>query len=76
MTRASESQWSGPYAEFGDALYEKGFLKEHEKAILKWCEDQEITLSAKKRSKLLKLDTWKSQASLIDAANVLKSEIG
>ncbi|MGK2740336.1 type I restriction-modification system subunit M [Tepidicaulis sp. LMO-SS28] len=67
-------EWA--YAEFGDALYEKGFLKEHEKAILKWCEDQEITLSAKNRSKLLKLDTWKSQASLIDAANVLKSEIG
>lgn len=67
-------EWA--YAEFGDALYEKGFLKEHEKAILKWCEDQEITLSAKNRSRLLKLDTWKSQASLIDAANVLKSEIG
>ena len=67
-------EWA--YAEYGDALYEKGFLKEHEKSILKWCEDQEITLSAKNRSKLLKLDTWKSQASLIDAANVLKSEIG
>lgn len=67
-------EWA--YAEFGDALYEKGFLKEHEKAILKWCEDQEITLSAKNRSKLFKLDTWKSHASLIDAANVLKSEIG
>lgn len=67
-------EWA--YSEFGDALYEKGGLKEHEKAILKWCEDQEITLSAKNRAKLLKLDTWKTQAALIEVANALKSDIG
>lgn len=64
------------YGEWGDALYQNGVLKEHEKAILNWCEDNDISLSAKNRTKLLKLDTWTKQAALIEAAKALMANIG
>lgn len=46
------------WEEHGDQVYETGFLKDHSKDILKWCEDEEITLNAKARSKLLDVKHW------------------
>lgn len=42
-------EWA--YGEWGDDLYEDGVLKQHEKDILKWCEENDISLSAKNRTK-------------------------
>jgi len=67
-------EWA--YGEWGDDLYEDGVLKQHEKDILKWCEENDLSLNAKNRSKLLKLETWQKQASLIETATLLMSNIG
>ena len=67
-------EWA--YGEWGDDLYTDGVLKQHEKDILKWCEESDISLSAKNRTKLFKLDTWQKQAALIETATMLMNEIG
>lgn len=48
----------------GDRVYEPGFLKAHSKDILKWCADQQITLNAKARGKLLEVKHWQSLREL------------
>lgn len=55
-----EHLWAG----HGDQVYETGFLKDHSKDILKWCEDEEITLNAKARGKLLDVKYWQSLRDL------------
>lgn len=67
-------EWA--YGEWGDDLYNAGVLKQHEKEILKWCEENDISLSSKNRAKLLKLETWKKQAALIETATTLMNEMG
>ena len=67
-------EWA--YGEWGDDLYNAGVLKQHEKEILKWCEENDISLSAKNRTKLFKLETWQKQAGLIETATMLMNEIG
>jgi type I restriction enzyme M protein len=67
-------EWA--HSKWGDDLYKAGVLKQHEKEILKWCEENDISLSAKNRTKLLKLETWKKQAALIETAMILMNEIG
>lgn len=67
-------EWA--YGEWGDDLYNVGVLKQHEKEILKWCEENDISLSSKNRAKLLKLETWKKQAALIETATTLMNEMG
>ncbi|ALP53306.1 DNA methylase [Candidatus Tenderia electrophaga] len=67
-------QWA--YGQYGDAIYEKATLKQHEKAILAWCEENEISLNAKNRKKLLSVDTWQKQLNLVEAATTLMQAIG
>lgn len=67
-------EWA--YGEWGNDLYNAGVLKQHEKEILKWCEENDISLSSKNRAKLLKLETWKKQAALIETATTLMNEMG
>ena len=67
-------EWA--YGEWGNDLYNAGVLKQHEKEILKWCEENDISLSAKNRTKLFKLETWQKQATLIETATMLMNEIG
>ena len=64
------------YQQFGDSLYETGTLKQQEKAILKWCEEQEIALNTKNRKKLLSLDTWQKQLKLLTTAQTLLDALG
>ena len=67
-------EWA--YGEWGDDLYEDGVLKQYEKDILKWCEENDLSLSTKNRSKLFKLETWQKQAALIETATMLMDEMG
>lgn len=67
-------QWI--YQQWGDAVYQPGYLVQHEKAILAWCEDNELGLNAKNRSKLLSLDTWLKQQNLMQTAQALMAAIG
>ncbi|QFY44611.1 SAM-dependent DNA methyltransferase [Candidatus Methylospira mobilis] len=67
-------QWI--YQQWGDAVYRPGCLEQHEKNILAWCEDNELGLNAKNRSKLLSLDTWLKQQNLMQTAQALMAAIG
>jgi type I restriction enzyme M protein len=67
-------QWI--YQQWGDAVYQPGCLAQHEKTILAWCEDNELGLNAKNRSKLLSLDTWLKQQNLMQTAQALMAAIG
>ncbi|MEE9423485.1 MAG: class I SAM-dependent DNA methyltransferase [Methylococcales bacterium] len=64
------------YAEYGDALYEKASLKEKEKAILKWCEDNALELNNKTQKKLLDIKLWEKHQNLVQIANSLMQSIG
>ena len=67
-------QWI--YQQWGDDVYQPGCLEQHEKAILAWCEDNELGLNAKNRSKLLSLDTWLKQQNLMQTAQALMAVVG
>jgi len=64
------------YETHGNKLYEAGFLKEQQKSTLEWCEENEISLNAKARTKLLDLKAWQKQLNLVTIANELMAEIG
>ncbi|MEM0514056.1 class I SAM-dependent DNA methyltransferase [Pseudoalteromonas sp. YIC-827] len=59
------------YDVHGDSVYEKGYLKANEKAILSWCEDNDISLNAKAKSKLFAQDTWENGRLLVELAKQL-----
>jgi len=65
-------QWS--YNEFGDEVYTK--LKDHEKEILSWCEQNDLNLSNKNRKKLLSSKIWNKQKELLELAETLYKAIG
>ena len=50
-------QWA--WKTFGEEVYTK--LKDHEKEILGWAEENDLNLSSKNRKKLLSSKTWKKQ---------------
>lgn len=65
-------QWA--FETFGDKVYTN--LKDLEKEILNWCEDNEIDLNAKKRKTLVSASLWKKQKDILDVATVLLDKIG
>lgn len=77
---AEPMQWA--YGQWGAALYQAAQagqphpLKTHEKAMLKWCEDQEFALNAKTRAKLLSVETWQKHDMLIKVCEMLRRELG
>lgn len=73
------------YAEYGDDIYKntgfgsdqkKSFLKSIEKEILAWCEENEISLNAKARTKLLDVKHWLALRTVMETAQNLMSDIG
>lgn len=64
------------YQEHGERVYEAGFLKSIEKAILSWCEDNDISLNTKAKSKLLDVKHWLSLQALHRVATELMAAIG
>ena len=64
------------YQTYGDAVYEAGELKKHEKAILTWCEDNEISLNAKNKKKLLDVNTWQKQYDILRCGEALMAAVG
>lgn len=64
------------WEEHGEQVYDKGFLKEHSKAIIAWCEDQGIILNAKQRSKLTDTKAWAELRNLLEAGTMLMEAIG
>ncbi|MEI8657299.1 type I restriction-modification system subunit M [Vibrio sp. Hal054] len=78
------------YAEHGERVYEKtapennkegsekkkSFLKSIEKDILSWCEDNDISLNAKAKAKLLDVKHWLALKALLETAETLMADIG
>ncbi|HDX4052083.1 TPA: SAM-dependent DNA methyltransferase [Enterobacter soli] len=73
------------YAEYGDDVYKntgfgsdqtKSFLKSIEKEIFAWCEENEISLNAKARTKLLDVKHWLALRTGLEIAQNLMSDIG
>lgn len=64
------------FAEHGEKVYDKGFLKGISKDILKWCEDNGISINTKAKAKLLDEKYWKKLRDILEAANLLMNEIG
>lgn len=67
------------YAEYGEAVYKVDFFSANEKAkekeIITWCEDNDISLNAKAKAKLLSNDTWENGRLLVELANKLGETI-
>jgi type I restriction enzyme M protein len=67
------------YAEYGEDVYKADFFsandKAKEKEILSWCEDNDISLNAKAKAKLLSNDTWENSRLLVALANKLGEAI-
>jgi type I restriction enzyme M protein len=64
------------FEEHGDKVYDKGFLKGISKDILEWCEDNDISLNTKAKTKLLDEKYWQKLRAILEAANLLMQEIG
>ena len=64
------------WGEYGERVYESGFLKSETKAILAWCEEQDITLNAKQRTKLTDTKMWTALRDLMNTGLTLMEDIG
>lgn len=73
------------YEEQGERVYEKtgygtekkkSFLKSIEKDILSWCEENDISLNAKAKAKLLDVKHWLALKALLETAETLMADIG
>ncbi|MEQ6203918.1 class I SAM-dependent DNA methyltransferase [Sulfitobacter sp. HNIBRBA2951] len=64
------------WGEYGDRVYESGVLKSQTKAILAWCEEQDITLNAKQRTKLTDTKMWTALRDLMNTGLTLMEDIG
>lgn len=65
-------EWA--YQEYGEEVYTN--IAKHEKAILDWCERQELNLNAKQARTLTAQATWTKQLELFDIATQLLHRIG
>lgn len=73
------------YTQHGDKVYatsgygeagNKSFLKSIEKDILKWCEDNDLSLNAGNKNKLLDVKHWQKLQALYQAAEQLLQVMG
>ena len=63
------------YGEHGDAVYADA-LADNRQEILKWCEDNDISLNAKSRTKLLDVKYWTKLRDLHDAGVQVMQALG
>ena len=64
------------YQEYGDKVYEEGFLKEEEQVVVAWCEANDVGLNAKAKAKLLDAAFWLRLQSLVGVASALMAVVG
>lgn len=64
------------YETYADKVYEKGFLKSISKDLYRWCEEYEISLSAKDKTKLTDEKYWLKLRRVFESAEVLMRQIG
>jgi type I restriction enzyme M protein len=73
------------YNEYGELVYEatghgkdgkQSFLKSIDQAVINWCEDNDISLNAKAKTKLLDVKVWQGLKTLHDNATALMQAMG
>lgn len=64
------------YAEYGEDVYQTGFLKSVESTTLAWCEENEINLNTKAKKKLLDNENWLKLRNIYQMAVELLNEFG
>jgi type I restriction enzyme M protein len=64
------------YAQYGENVYQKGFLKNVESTTLSWCEENDITLNTKAKKKLLDIENWLKLRNVYQMAVELLTEFG
>ena len=64
------------YSVHSDEVYQAGYLKANDKAILQWCEDNHISVNTKNKNKLLDDKYWNKLLAVYHAAQRLLNEIG
>ncbi|MBP8851164.1 MAG: SAM-dependent DNA methyltransferase, partial [Breznakibacter sp.] len=62
------------YETFGEKVYTE--IAKHEKAIIDWCEKNELNLNAKQSKTLVSEALWTKQLNLLNAATELMKAIG
>jgi type I restriction enzyme M protein len=70
----AEMEWM--YAEWGDAIYEPGFLKAQKDTLEDWLESEGIERKAADRKKLLDTKFWLNRRELVEAATRLHAAVG
>lgn len=65
-------QWA--FSEFGEKVYTH--LDKYAKAIIEWCEREELNLNAKQTKALTHADTWQKRLNLLNTAKELMNRIG
>lgn len=64
------------YEQEGDAIYQSGRLKELSKAMVQWCEDNDVSLNTKAKAKLTSTQFWQTLRDTYDAGCSLMDTIG
>lgn len=64
------------FTKHGEKVYEKGYLKALSKDVLEWCDDNDISVNAKVKAKLLDEKYWQKLRGNLEVANLLMAEIG
>ncbi|MCC5847038.1 MAG: SAM-dependent DNA methyltransferase [Verrucomicrobia bacterium] len=64
------------HAQWGDAVYEPGFLKQKKAELDRWLEEQGIERKASDKKKLLDVKFWAAKRELLEAARALAAEVG
>lgn len=71
---ATEMEWA--WQQWGELVYEKGFLPGKSEAIEHWLEKEQIEITPANKKKLLNSALWKSRRGLMEAAEKLHHHLG
>lgn len=64
------------YEQHGDELYQAEFYTKHKDELKKWSESEELGLSSAQRKKILDIETWQNQVSIMNHAKTLWEALG
>ncbi|WP_201576376.1 type I restriction-modification system subunit M [Psychrobacter immobilis] len=64
------------YSEYGDSVYDAAFYKSHKDELKAFSEQEDLSLSAKQRKKLLDTKTWNNQLTIFNHAKAVQDHIG
>lgn len=64
------------YEQYGDEVYQAEFYTKYKNDLKKWAETEELRLSLAQRKKILDIETWKNQLTIMNHAKTLWEALG